>query len=495
MIFLIEKCSLFYQKDIYELVKSFCPDALVGMEGQCNLDLFSNVNTYRVTGAHQEYESFIQMQVVVFQGVKTIFNSSECVEKKENTYKNRTNIKRSMARQVYKWMTSLTNKTLKWGILTGVRPVQIAKNYLNETNNAEICLKSLMSEYLMSEEKALKLIRTAQYQMLLIDCSTINVSLYIHIPFCSTKCAYCSFGTTVWKNTPLKQQDYVKTIIKELKGIASVVKEKQLNIETIYIGGGTPTALEAKNLNTLLSYVSTTFNTFEEFTVEAGRPDTMTKEKLKIIQRAGVTRLSINPQTMNNETLLKVGRTHSVDDFLSIYQLARKMGFDNINCDLIYGLPGESKHDMMRSVTLLKELNPDSITIHGLSIKKGADYSLADVSQVNVNEIEECMTFADELLSKHHYSPYYLYRQKKMLGSTENTGYCIQGKESRYNIYMMEGVQTILAAGAGSITRLKTSDIKNKIVRVANIKDPKQYIETIDEIIHRKNQMIRSVGV
>jgi oxygen-independent coproporphyrinogen-3 oxidase len=493
MVFLIKRCPRYYQKDIYELIRSFCPDALIGMEGQCDLDLFLLQNTYTIFCSDLVAQTQIITQVNVIQNEKKIDSFSEKIEIADAKYSSKALIKRSIARHIYQWMTNLTKRTLKWGIITGMRPVQIARNFLMQKNDDTACFNYLSAQYLLSQEKAKKLIEVAHQQQHLIDRSLKNVSVYIHIPFCLTKCFYCSFGTATWKSSKIEQSAYVDALIKEIQIIDAFIKQRRLHVESIYIGGGTPTTLDNNNLERLLTDIAKRFADFEEFTVEAGRPDTITKEKLSIIRQAGVTRLSINPQTMNDATLKRVGRAHTVNEFLFAYNLARDMKFDNINCDLIIGLPGETKGDMMQSIGQIKGLQPESITIHALAIKKGANYSYLDVSAMNQTEVEACIDDADQLLGQEQYSAYYLYRQKKMVGSTENTGYCKQNKECRYNVHIMEGTQTILAIGAGAISRIKAGQANNEIIRIANMKDPNLYVKQIDQIIDKKKEKLKEI--
>ncbi len=314
-------------------------------------------------------------------------------------------------------------------------------------------------------------------------------SLYVGIPFCPTTCLYCSFPSNslhAWRN---RVDEYLDALEKEMEADAALMEGKIL--DTLYIGGGTPTTLEPHQLERLIAAIRRYFpmENIQEFTVEAGRPDSITREKLEVLKREGVTRISVNPQTMKDETLRIIGRHHSVQDVVDAFHLARECGFDNINMDIILGLPGEDAEDVRRTMEALEELHPDDLTVHSLAIKRGS--RLAEYIEKNgypvMKNTEETMRIAADAAERMGLEPYYLYRQKQMAGSFENTGYAAPGKAGIYNILIMEEKQSILALGAGSISKIVLDP--NTIARSENAKDVATYFDHFDEMIERKRQL------
>ena len=392
---------------------------------------------------------------------------------------------------LYRCLCKETEKTLPWGNLTGIRPTKIAMGMLESGQSEEEIQSYLKNEHYVSKEKINLSIDIAKREKRLLDMLHYEngYSLYIGIPFCPTTCLYCSFTSypiCSWRN---KMEQYLETVFKEIDYVAKAYKDKIL--DTVYIGGGTPTTLEAEELDKLISKVKSTFNfdNVKEFTVEAGRADSITYEKLMVLKKHGVSRISINPQTMKDETLKIIGRRHTVDEVIKAYQMAREIGFDNINMDIILGLPGEMEEDVQYTVDEIKKLSPDSLTVHSLAIKRASRLHswITENGIATLNNTDKTMDIAAKAAEDMELKPYYLYRQKNMSGNFENVGYAKEGKEGIYNILIMEEKQTIVALGAGSITKVVLPD--GRIERCDNVKDVALYIEKIDEMIERKKSL------
>ena len=315
-------------------------------------------------------------------------------------------------------------------------------------------------------------------------------SLYIGIPFCPTTCLYCSFTSYPIAGYRKVVEDYIDCVIKEMEYVSEKYKHKIL--DSVYIGGGTPTTLEAGQLDRMISRLKELFDfsTVKEFTVEAGRADSITREKLKVLKKHGVSRISINPQTMKQETLQIIGRRHTVEQVIEAYKMAREIGFDNINMDLILGLPDEMEEDVANTIEKVVELAPDSLTVHSLAIKRASKLNqwITEHGVKTLRNTDKTMEIAAEGAKRLNMQPYYLYRQKNMSGNFENVGYAREGKYGLYNILIMEEKQTIVALGAGSITKVVYPD--ERIERCDNVKDVTLYIEKIDEMIERKKNLL-----
>lgn len=388
----------------------------------------------------------------------------------------------------YETLCKYTGKTLPWGNLTGIRPTKLAYAMLEEGLTDEEIVNKLQEKHRVSEEKALLSIDIARRERELL--SGIHYeggySLYIGIPFCPTTCLYCSFTSYAIGAYRKVVDDYVDCVIREMEYVSKKYSHKIL--DTVYIGGGTPTTLEPHQLDKLLSKLRELFDfsQVKEFTVEAGRADSITREKLEVLKKHGVGRISVNPQTMKQETLDIIGRKASVEQVLEAYQLAREVGFNNINMDLILGLPGELEEDVQRTIDKVVELAPDSLTVHSLAIKRASRLSqwIKEHGVETLKNTDTTMEIAAEGARKLGMEPYYLYRQKNMSGNFENVGYAKPGKFGIYNILIMEEKQTIVALGAGSISKLVFPN--GRIERSDSIKDVKLYIEKIEEMLERK---------
>lgn len=404
--------------------------------------------------------------------------------------KSKTIIKRS----IFKVLDELYDTYVPWGILTGIRPVKIVHSLLDEGLSEEEIRNNLKENYLIKDEKidlALDIAKRERVFIYPIDKN--KISLYVSIPFCPTRCVYCSFPSNPMKQFGHLRDNYVKAIIKEIKGLAKLLKETNKEIETLYIGGGTPTTLEANQLDNLIKalFIELDLTKIKEFTVEAGRPDTITREKLEVMKKHNVTRISINPQTMNDETLVKIGRDHNVNDIVSCFNMARELGFSNINMDIILGLVDENVDMVRNTLEKIKELSPESLTVHTLAIKRASTlkenldkYELTRYEEM-ISMINLSMKYAKDM----GLNPYYMYRQKHMLGNLENIGYAKEGFECIYNIQIMEEKQSNLAVGAGAISKYVYVD-EDRIERTDNVKNVEIYIDRVDEMIERKEKEV-----
>ena len=394
-------------------------------------------------------------------------------------------------RMMYDMLKKLTGRKLPWGTLTGVRPTKIVYTLLEDGKNDHEIRDYLKKEYYVSEKKGDLAIKVASNEKRLLEKLDYNngYSLYAGIPFCPTTCLYCSFTSyplAVWKD---RVDTYVDAMLKELEFTSRLMKDKKL--DTFYMGGGTPTTLEPEQLDRVLSFFEEHFDTtgLKEYTIEAGRPDSITRDKLLIMKKHGVDRISINPQTMNDDTLKLIGRHHTVEQIKEAFTLARECGFDNINMDLIIGLPGETREHIERTMREVALLAPDSLTVHSLAIKRAARLNIfwekyKDYAMVNTDDI---INMTADCAAAMGMEPYYLYRQKNMAGNFENVGYSKPDREGIYNILIMEEKQTIMAVGAGASTKVVFPE-ENRIERVENVKDVTTYIENIDEMIDRKRR-------
>lgn len=391
---------------------------------------------------------------------------------------------------VFGVLTEILSIRPKWGVLTGIRPVKLAMQLHDMGLSEEEIRKKLKEERLVSDEKLDLLLTTMEHELEIRASSRPNsVSLYISIPFCPSRCSYCTFTShSVEKAAKLIPQ-YVELLCDELKDIAVLIDEIGLHLETVYMGGGTPTVLTAKQLDRVLSTVNESFDMtgVRELTVEAGRPDTITAEKLAVLKKNGVGRISINPQTMDDEVLAAIGRKHTAEDVKNAFALAKTFGFDSINMDLISGLPGDNMEKFRKTIAEVIAMNPDNITLHTLTVKHGAN--LAPMAQSVFAATADAMNeYAYGEFAKAGYFPYYLYRQKGTVDNLENVGFCKPGKEGIYNIFIMDETHTILSAGAGGVTKMKAPYDK-KIERIFNFKYPYEYIERFELMNERKEQV------
>ena len=391
----------------------------------------------------------------------------------------------------YQAGTAVLGQEPPWGALTGVRPVKLPTRCMLAGGTPEQAQAELEGEYRVSPLRAKLAVDCAQAS-LAVDRSVREdqVSLYIGIPFCPTRCAYCSFVSADVGRTLKLVEPYLAAVLEEVEHTGRVLRESGLSIHSLYVGGGTPTTLSAGQLERLFSSARAhlPLETCVEYTVEAGRPDTITREKLEVLRDQGVERISINPQTLEDQVLAAIGRKHSAQDILDAYALAREVGFDSINMDLIAGLPRDSFEGFRRSLEGVLALRPENVTVHTLALKKGSRLMEEGGALPSGEETARMLDFSRDTLREAGFLPYYLYRQKYMSGSLENVGWCLPGKESVYNIIMMEELQTVVSIGGGGVTKLV--DRKNgRIVRLPNPKYPHDYLSSRDKILAQKDEI------
>ncbi len=397
-------------------------------------------------------------------------------------------IKRVIGLSIAKAINSILNIPLPWGILTGVRPAKLVSEAWNEGKTTDEIIHTFKDKYLVSDEKLNLMIKVAEEEKKIVEGGIGKAGLYIGIPFCPTRCLYCSFTSYPLKQYSAKVDAYIDALIKEMEFSKRYLDNVEL--ESLYIGGGTPTSLNEKQLDKLLTNVEKCFKIPMEFTVEAGRPDTITEDKLRILKEHNVSRISINPQTLNNETLKLIGREHSVEMFLNAFEMARKVGHKHINTDIILGLPNEGEKEVANTMEGLLKLSPESITVHTLAVKRASRLkeTLDKYEMTDAAKMDKLIGISRQYTEKMGMSPYYMYRQKNMVGNFENVGYCKPNCQCIYNVAIMEEKQSILALGAGGSTKLVNTKT-NQIERIFNVKSVDDYITRIDEMLERKKNI------
>ena len=480
-----------FEYDIHSLIKAFYPAEEV-----------------YVSEKDKETEDVIDYHMDIVYGDADIalkfftVNSDLTLETVSDTrisvdHENRKETKNELKRALYRMLSDYTGQKLPWGNLTGIRPTKIPMTLLEEGKTDQEIADYLRDTYEVSKEKTDLSIAIAKRELELLKKLDYEngYSLYIGIPFCPSTCLYCSFTSYplgIWKN---RMDDYLTALEKEIEFTAVKFAHKKLN--TIYIGGGTPTTLTAPQLDRLIRKIKCSFDLsyLVEFTVEAGRPDSITKDKLEVLRRHDIDRISINPQTMKQATLDLVGRRHTVEQTVESFQLARSLGFTNINMDLIVGLPEETIEDVANTMERLRELDPDSITVHSLAIKRAAKLRMFqdDYKNYKIVNTKEHIDLTARITEEMGLEPYYLYRQKNMAGNFENVGYAKPGKAGIYNILIMEEKQTIMALGAGATTKF-VFEHATRMERVENVKDINNYLERTDEMIYRKIRKMEEIS-
>ena len=389
---------------------------------------------------------------------------------------------------LYHQLVKLLGFTHGWGLITGVRPVKLLRRWVADRGE-EAALAHFRDKMLVGEEK-LSLCRTTLHaeDKLLSLSRPESFSLYISIPFCPTRCDYCSFVSQTVVQAKKLIPTYVEQLCKEIAYTGKMAKELGLRLETVYFGGGTPTTLSAEQLTALFRAVENSFDlsNLREYTVEAGRPDTVTADKMAAIRAAGVGRVSINPQTLQPAVLAGIGRKHTVEQFYDAYNLARQAGFENINTDLIAGLPGDSYDGFADTLERILALDPESVTVHTLSMKRASNIMLQHRPDYGVEEDTVRMVrLSAQQLPVHGYAPYYLYRQSRTVGNQENVGWSKPGHEGLYNVYIMDETHTILGCGAGAVSKLKQPGT-DYLERIFNYKFPYEYNSALEEMLARK---------
>lgn len=421
------------------------------------------------------------------------FNKSETAVKKLTDDDNEL----VSAQLLYKLLCDFTGLTQPWGILTGVRPVKLLRR-LAEESSEEQAVKKFEKDFFVSNEKIALSRETEHNERKILELSKPeSFSLYVGIPFCPSRCSYCSFVMASIERAEKLIEPYTKLLCEEIKQTAEIANKLGLRLETVYFGGGTPTTLSAEQLDTVLRTVNKSFDmsTCREFTVEAGRPDTIDIAKLFALKENKVDRISINPQTVNDEVLKTIGRKHTAQQFFDAFELARKCGFDNINTDLIAGLPTDTPESFKNSLDSIIRLNAECITVHTLCMKRASRLTTEGVTLdlQQARDAREMLAYTQNILGQNEYIPYYMYRQSRMVGNLENVGWSKKGFESLYNVYVMDETHTILACGSGGVTKLKRNN-PDYLERIFNFKYPYEYIDRFDELIQRKSGIMQFYG-
>lgn len=421
------------------------------------------------------------------------FNKSETAVKKLTDDDNEL----VSAQLLYKLLCDFTGLTQPWGILTGVRPVKLLRR-LAEESSEEQAVKKFEKDFFVSNEKITLSRETEHNERKILELSKPeSFSLYVGIPFCPSRCSYCSFVMASIERAEKLIEPYTKLLCEEIKRTAEIANKLGLRLETVYFGGGTPTTLSAEQLDTVLRTVNNSFDmsTCREFTVEAGRPDTIDIAKLFALKENKVDRISINPQTVNDEVLKTIGRKHTAQQFFDAFELARKCGFDNINTDLIAGLPTDTPESFKNSLDSIVRLNAECITVHTLCMKRASRLTTEGVTLdlQQARDAREMLAYTQNILGQNEYIPYYMYRQSRMVGNLENVGWSKKGFESLYNVYVMDETHTILACGSGGVTKLKRNN-PDYLERIFNFKYPYEYIDRFDELIQRKSGIMQFYG-
>lgn len=421
------------------------------------------------------------------------FNKSETAVKKLTDDDNEL----VSAQLLYKLLCDFTGLTQPWGILTGVRPVKLLRR-LAEESSEEQTVKKFEKDFFVSNEKIALSRETEHNERKILELSKPeSFSLYVGIPFCPSRCSYCSFVMASIERAEKLIEPYTKLLCEEIKRTAEIANKLGLRLETVYFGGGTPTTLSAEQLDTVLGIVNNSFDmsTCREFTVEAGRPDTIDIAKLFALKENKVDRISINPQTVNDEVLKTIGRKHTAQQFFDAFELARKCGFDNINTDLIAGLPTDTPESFKNSLDSIVRLNAECITVHTLCMKRASRLTTEGVTLdlQQARDAREMLAYTQNILGQNEYIPYYMYRQSRMVGNLENVGWSKRGFESLYNVYVMDETHTILACGSGGVTKLKRNN-PDYLERIFNFKYPYEYIDRFDELIQRKSGIMQFYG-
>jgi len=407
-----------------------------------------------------------------------------------NPASKKNTIEHELCRLVYNALKKILNITPPWGLMTGIRPVKKVTELIEAGKSLQEIDNILTEKYEISPNKLKLAYETAVNQLPILKKIDRNaVSLYISIPFCPTRCSYCSFVSHSMESAIKLMPEYISALCRELEIIGAIVRETNVKIDTIYFGGGTPTSLSAKDIQIVMECVQRNFNLdkVREYSFEAGRPDTITEEKLRIIKNLGAERISVNPQTLNDEVLRIIGRRHSGADAIKAYETARRIGFKNINTDLIAGLPSETFESFKGTLDAMISLEPESITIHTLTLKRAASLFENGLDQIK-NPASEMVKYSVSKLIENKYFPYYLYRQKNTIDNLENVGYSKKGFESYYNIFIMDETQTILGAGCAASTKLIFPD--GKIKRIHNYKFPYEYIGRFEQLMEKKKEVV-----
>ena len=492
-----------YKYDIHSLIKAFYPDQDVKMFlPQESEGMHSDEGTVSITLYMCEEQGYIELVLTHPDGTsmrKKIacsmgdhgHNTVPADYATNGSKESLQTPKNALKQIIYEALSMEKKEVLPWGTLTGIRPVKIPMMLLEEGRSRQEIHDYMKSVFYASEEKTELSIDIAEREHRLLQGIDYKrgYSLYIGIPFCPTTCLYCSFTSYPIGAWEKEVDDYVTCLEKEIDYVAQSFADKQL--DTIYIGGGTPTTLLPEQMDRLLGKLESVldYSHLRELTVESGRPDSITPAKLAVMKKHHVSRISVNPQTMHDKTLKMIGRQHTVQQTIDAYYMAREQGFDNINMDIILGLPGETEDDVRTTMEEIRKLRPDDLTVHSLAIKRASRLQewIRENGIKTINNTDDMMRIAAEGADRMGLKPYYLYRQKNMAGNFENTGYAVEGKAGIYNILIMEEKESIIALGAGSVSKAVYDG--GRIERCDNVRDVKLYMEKIEEMIARKHRL------
>ncbi len=472
-----------YENDVYPLVKAFYPEETIKIYAK---EDYQKVDSNSM-GSQRLFIDFLPHSIRINIDMAEGNHYSDILEL-TNTL-SRSEYKNAMKRLLYQILSNVTQRTLPWGILTGIRPTKLVYELLQKDFTEEAINQRMKEEYLCSDDKIALSITIARRELELLEEMNYRegYSIYIGIPFCPSTCLYCSFTSYSAEKYSGYIAKYLEALEKELRALSNSFPDRKLTC--VYLGGGTPTTLSAEQLDYLLQLVKELFDfTYvKEFCVEAGRPDSITKEKLEVLKKWGVDRISINPQSMQQKTLDVIGRKHTTLQVKEAFALARETGHENINMDIILGLPEENPTDVIDTLKQIRELNPESLTVHTLAIKRAARLNILknQYTDKKATDVRRMMEQTIQFTKENNYLPYYLYRQKNMADNLENIGYAKYGREGLYNILIMEEKQTILAFGAGGMSKFVFHK-ENRLERVDNVKSVTDYINRIDEMIERK---------
>ncbi|WP_061993961.1 coproporphyrinogen III oxidase [Clostridium sp. ATCC 25772] len=464
---------------------------------QFRYDIFQIINLFYTLGDIEFVDEKEHIKIDIFQE-KISIKHEDII--KDYTINDNYKIKEEVRKAVFAFLTDLTNKDLVWGTLVGIRPSKKAIELLEKGVSEDDIIKEFNDRYFTSKEKSQLCIDVAKWERNIINKDEKTISVYIGMPFCPTRCAYCSFTSNPISSCKNIVKPYLEALHKEISELSLYITKKELKIECVYFGGGTPTAVNNEEFEYIMGHIYSSFienKNIKEFTVECGRPDSITKEKLLTMQKYKVQRISINPQTMNDSTLKLIGRNHNVESVVEKFNLACELGFDNINMDIIVGLPGENLNNINKTCEAIKKLNPQSLTVHGMSIKRASKLyeNLINNKKFEIpsqDELNDMYAKTVELSKELDMNPYYMYRQKNMVGNMENIGYSKNDKEGIYNIQMIEEKQTIVALGADAVSKVVFLN-DNRIERFGNVKDVREYIKRIDEMIEKKINLLESL--
>ena len=401
-------------------------------------------------------------------------------------------LERQMAVLLYHLLEEVTGIHPAWGILTGIRPIKLFRSLLESGMTLQQVQERFRKDLLVSESRVALATQTERNESKILNLSVPkSYSLYVSIPFCPSRCRYCSFVSHSIEKAKKLMPEYVEKLCQELWETSRIVNDLGLKLETVYFGGGTPTTLNEEQLKRVTDELARAFDLrdLREYTIEAGRPDTLNREKFRIMKQAGVTRISINPQTLNDQVLQAIGRRHTAQETIDSFHMARQEGMDNINMDLIAGLPTDTLESFQRTMEGVLALDPENVTVHTLSVKRSSHMGQEGVKAYETMcLVDDMVDYAQRRLGEQGYEPYYLYRQKNTMDNLENTGFCKPGYPGYYNVYIMDETHSILSVGAGGVTKLR-DPVTDEIQRIFNYKYPYEYISRYDQILERKRQV------